>query len=117
MSPGGFKEVQCATGIRVKVIEDNLGCAVVRRLCCSVNNYVWPGFLQKPQNSLTVAYVEIMVLVPWDLIAQPPKGPRCVSLWPEKYSALVIVHAKHFIPGTAEMDAHFGTDQAAGSGD
>ncbi len=50
ISSRSFKQVQRSTGIRVEVIEDDLGCAVVRRLCCGVNNYVWLGFLQEPKN-------------------------------------------------------------------
>ncbi len=117
ITPSSLEKVQRSSRIRVKIIEYDLGGAIVRWLRRGMDNHAWPGVFQKLKYARSISYIQIVVLIPAYLITESSQRPGCISLRTKEHGALVIVDAENLIADLVEMNADLRTNQSARTGD
>src|SRR5450631_4293664 len=91
--PRCFQHIQCAHGVRVKIIKRNGGGTVMAWLRGGVNNYGGTDFIYQRENSRPVTDIEFMMNKSGEALLQALLVPSRVPLRAKKDRTLVAIHA------------------------
>ena len=109
--PRRLEQVQRTDGVRVEVVEGDLGREVVRRLRGGVDDRVGLHLPDESQDAGAVADVELVVEEALALGLERALVPARVAAGAEERGAPVVVDAVDVPPASVEVPTDFGADE------
>ncbi len=100
--------------IHFEIEKWNGGGPVVRRLRSGVHNHGGPKILHESENALTVADIEIAMIVEREF-AQPGKSPPGVALGSKENGAEVVIYPSYAPAEFCKVSSDFRADESAGT--
>jgi len=115
--PRRLEQVDCSDGIDVEIVQRNVTCFVVRRLCGAVDDEVEGVRLEEREYARPISDVEVVMdEVPRDT-PQARQVPARVTLGAEEYLAHIVIDAVDFPVVRRVVFDSLGPDQTAAPGD
>jgi len=90
---GGFKQIQGAGGIDIKIVERTPGGKIVAGLCGSVDDQIKVVLFEETINGFPITDIEILVVEVSACGQQPVSIPGCVPLRTKEISPHIVVDA------------------------
>ena len=112
---GGFKEVEGASGVDVKIVERAGGGEVVAGLSGGVDDRSGFEFFDEGQDRGAVTNIEFVMVKGWEGLGEAVLIPAGVSAWAKEVGSLVVVDSVDFFAARGKEGDHFGSDQARGA--
>jgi hypothetical protein len=103
-----LKKIQRPNGVRIKVVKRDGGSPIMRRLCCRMDDTRRTDRPDQIEHTLTIAYVQLMMLEIIQCSHEPSLAPAGISLRTEKNRSLVIVNTMYVKPAIVEESSNVG---------
>ena len=113
---GGFKKVEGASGVDVKIVERAGGGEVVAGLSGGVDDRSRFEFFDEGQDRGAVTNIEFVMAEGGEGLGEAALVPAGVSAWAKEVGPLVVVDSVDFFAARGKEGDHFGSDQARGAG-
>ena len=116
-APSGFKKIERADGVGIKIVKGNGSGAVVRRLCRGVHDDIRSKIGYGAEDFFPIANIGLKVRVLRYIFQKTLKRPTRVAFRPKENSSLVIVDTEDAEAVPSEVKTNFRSNQTAGARD